>query len=138
MSAAGHLGINTTTKRLLTKYYHVRPTYISTRYIAKCLECARKRKTIGAQLQTQRNVMRTNQAQFCMQVIYLDFYGPLHTTPDGFKHILTAKCSYSKYLWLTPTRNQETDTIVSELEKNIFAYWGLCDKIISDNQIFTN
>ena len=32
------------------------------------------------------------------------------------------------------TRNQETDTIVNELERNIFAYWGLCDKIISDNQ----
>ena len=133
--AAGHLGINATMKRLLNNFYHTRPTNITSKFIANCLECSRKRNTIGGNRKTQRNVMRSTQARYCMEIIYLDTFGPLHTTEDGYKYILTAKCGYSRYVWLLPMKNQNTDTILGEIERHIFAYFGLPDKIISDNYV---
>ena len=103
------------------------------KFVSKCIHCQRKRKTIGSALKTHRNTMRTNQGQYPMQMIYLDFYGPLHATADDYKYILTCKDAFTRFHWLIPTKSTNTNAVVEALEKEIFAYWGLPDKIVTDN-----
>ena len=46
--------MNVIAKRLLNKFYHTRPTFIVTRFTAKCLPCTRKRKVFGSILTRTR------------------------------------------------------------------------------------
>ena len=66
-------------------------------------------------------------------MLYLDFYGPLHSTPDGYKHILTCKDAFSRFYWLIPTKTTKNSDIADALEKHVFAVFGMPDKLVSDN-----
>ena len=112
---AGHLGIGATAKRMLVKYYHPRPQALVTRFVAHCLECQRKRQHPRSKLKTHRNVMLTNQASYPMGALFVDFYGPLPQTEEGYRYILSAKDGFRKYCWLKPTKNMGAQTVAEKL-----------------------
>ena len=77
--------------------------------------------------------MLTNQASYPMGALFVDFYGALPQTEDGYRYILSAKDGFTRYCWFMPTKNMGAQTVAEELEHHIFTYWGLCETIVSDN-----
>ena len=48
------------------------------------------------------------------------------------------KDNYTGYVWLESTKEQDTDSVIKALEKNIFAHHGLPDMITTDNHSVFN
>lgn len=86
-----------------------------------------------SKLKPQRTHMHTNQTAYPMALIYIDFYGPVVETEDGYRHVLTIKDIYTRYVWLIPCKDQTTQTVLQKLEEHIFKQFGLVDSILSDN-----
>ena len=134
----GHLGIGATARRILKKYYHIRPYAMVRNFIARCVPCARKRQNPKSRIKNHRHTMLTHQASAPMEILYMDIFGPLPETGNHKKYILSVKEGFSKYCWFIPIENQESQTIAKKLEKYVFGYFGLCDVIVTDNQASLN
>ena len=48
------------------------------------------------------------------------------------------KDNYTGYVWLEATKEQDTDSVIKALERNIFAHHGLPDMITTDNHFVFN
>jgi len=52
---------------------------------------------------------------------------------DGFVHILTVSCSFTKYLITVPLRNKEAFTIARELVRRVYLQYGPVEILLHDN-----
>ena len=77
--------------------------------------------------------MQSNRTAYPLALIYLDYWGPLQLSAEGFKYVLTMKDNFTGYIWLEATKEQDTDAVARALEKNIFAHHGFPDMITTDN-----
>ena len=60
------------------------------------------------------------------QVLYVDLMGPIATTPDsGYKYILVATDSYSKFVFLEPLVNKTGMVVAQTLLDRIFLLTGV-------------
>jgi hypothetical protein len=56
--------------------------------------------------------------------ISIDFSGPLNTTPEGYKHILTVQNCLYKYCILVPVKHANAEEVAKGLtEKNDMLLW---------------
>jgi hypothetical protein len=65
--------------------------------------------------------------------LQIDTYGPLLTSNNGFKYILTSQCELSKYLILTPLKDKSADSIAKAIFKDIILKFGPPKAFKSDN-----
>ena len=66
-----------------------------------------------------------------MELIEIDFIGPLTTTKRGNKYILTIADHFSKFATAYSTERQDTETVISCLN-NYFSKYGPVERILSD------
>ena len=64
--------------------------------------------------------------------VSLDTVGPLPTTPDGNKHILTMQDNLSKYCIAVPIPDITATTIAHALAKNLICQYGAPKAILTN------
>ena len=105
----GHLGVDRTESRFKENYYWPNMRKIIAQYIKRCEQCEKykpAKENAKADLQPIKST-RT------MELIEIDFIGPLTTTKRGNKYILTIVDHFSKFATAYSTKRQDTEAVIS-------------------------
>ena len=123
-----HSGVNRTYKRLRMNWYWPGMTGDVRRLIKTCEICqAAKHSTQPRSLNQQRLF-----AGRPWQVVSIDLVGPLSTTPRGNKMILVLSDHFTRWRDAVAIPDSTTETVANVLDRQIFNYFGLPEKIHSD------
>ena len=100
---------------------------IIAQYIKRCEQCEKYKP---AKENTKANLQPIKSTR-TMELIEIDFIGPLTTTKRGNKYILTIVDHFSKFAIAYSTERQDTETVISCLN-NYFSKYGPVERILSD------
>ena len=136
---AGHVRLHKLFHLLLQRYWLPTPTKTIMRVISQCITCQKKMESVGHKLRSQKEVIYSTRSSEPMELLYLDFFGKLNPPSNGYNYILSCRDSFSRFIWLLPTKDMTATTVINTLNSNIFAYFGLPCSLKSDNSTsFTN
>lgn len=111
----GHFATEITASKILNHFWMPRIYTISHEYIARCLECHLKKKSIIHQIKPQRSHMYTNITNYPLAFLYLDHYGPLPKTGDDNEYILTARVNFTRYVCWISVKDTKSITVIKKL-----------------------
>ena len=123
----GHLGVNRTVAKFDEQFYWPGMQKIVSNYIRSCLTCE---KFKPSKENTKANLQSINSYQV-LDLVELDFIGPLTPTKQGHKYILSVIDHYSKYAVAYATLQQNTNTVIDCL-KQYFSQFGIPERILTD------
>ena len=123
----GHLGVNRTVARFEDNFYWPGMQKIVSNYIRSCLTCE---KFKPSKENTKANLQPISSYQV-LELVELDFIGPLTPTKQGHKYILSVIDHYSKYAVAYATFQQNTNTVIDCL-KQYFSQFGIPERILTD------
>ena len=126
---AAHFGQRKTYWRICQNFYWKDMVIDIKNYVRTCKEC-QFRKTNNTLTQSYAGTLPIPEKVF--ETIAIDIVGPLPTTEDGFKHIVTVTDALSKYAVTYPIRNATDDEIMEGLEAKIFYVFGPPKHILKD------
>lgn len=130
---AGHRGFETTYNNITSKYFWPKMKQTIYRYCRNCDVCQRAKRPIrrpqGLLGTFYSNPYPVDQV---MQIISIDFAGPLRECDCGSKYILATQCVYSKYAIIKATKDQQSETVAKFLLEDVIAHHGIPRAIISD------
>ena len=124
---AGHLGIATTKKNLLSEFTWPNVTKDITSYVKSCHICQKKSKR-----PTKIPLGKMEPISTPFQKVAIDIIGPLPTTKKGNSYILSMIDVSSRWPECIPLPNVKTETIAQSLFE-IFSRLGIPNQILSDN-----
>lgn len=125
--AAGHLGIERTYRRMAAQFY-LPGLYAQTKsYVTRCLPCQQVKAKPPQQLPMGRVT-----ASRPMELVAMDFLGPLPTTNRGNKHLLVVSDVFTKFVVAIPLHDQKATTVVDALSTHFFSVLGIPEKLLSD------
>jgi transposase InsO family protein len=67
-----------------------------------------------------------------MHKLHVDLTGPHNRSKNGFTYLLTAICSFTKYLILVPLRDKTALAVARALVKNVYLVYGTPEIQMSD------
>ena len=115
----GHLGIERTLARFEESFYWPNSRQIVAEHIRKCMECEKfKPPKLNTQAKLQPII-----TQRPLELLELDFVGPLTVTQKGNRYILSVIDHFSKYAVTFATARQDSKTVI-ECLNNFFAHFG--------------
>ena len=123
----GHLGVNRTVARFEENFYWPGIQKIMSNYIRSCLTCE---KFKPSKENTRANLQQIISHQV-LELVELDFIGPLTPTKQGHKYILSIIDHFSKYAVAYATFQQNTNTVIDCL-KQYFSLFGIPERILTD------
>lgn len=124
----GHCGTKRLQKQLHSKFYWKGMSKQIAQYVKKCNECQLNKPK--AKIIEPLKITETPQKPF--DIIVIDLVGPLPTTENNNKYIVTAICELSKYLICIPIPNKEAKTVAKAIVENILLTFGLFKTIKTD------
>jgi len=127
-ASAAHQGRDVTLQRLQPTFYFPAMKKEVDAFVKACLPCAAKQKGPHA----QKHTLMSTCTGYPFQRISIDFVGPLNETKTGKKYILTVLDTFTKWLEAFPVKRAVAKEVVAILEREIFARYGLPEKIHSD------
>ena len=125
----GHQGIGNTFHKIRKRFHFWNMAKKVELFVKCCLACQKKQGKAPDQKHTYVDV----QTGYPGQVWAIDLVGPLEETDEGFKHILTAKDVFTRWIEAIPILSTDAETIARELEKEVFSRHGLPEQVHSDN-----
>jgi hypothetical protein len=54
------------------------------------------------------------------QRLSIDLVGPFPMSPEGYTHLLTVRCTFSKWLEVFPLKDEKATSVVEVLEREMF------------------
>ena len=111
----GHLGIEKTTEKVRGQFWWPGYSTDVIEYIRKCEPCSQRKAPSGK----QRAPMESVTIGRPMEMIALDFVGPLPTTIRGNRHLLVIGDYYTKWIEAVPTRDQTAEMSAQALLEQI-------------------
>jgi hypothetical protein len=124
---AGHSGIDRTEKRWLQNFYWPNARKIIADYIRACPICEKfkpSKENTKAELQP---IISTHP----LDLIEIDFVGPLPTSRRNFRYILSIIDHFSKFAMAIPTTRMDSGTVIDCLNK-FCSEFGTPNRILSD------
>jgi hypothetical protein len=83
----------------------------------------------------QRHTYATTSCKgYPFQRLSIDLVGPFPMSPEGYTHLLTVRCTFSKWLEAFPLKDEKAASVVEELEREMFCHNGPPEGIHSDNR----
>ena len=125
---AAHGGIHDTIDKIQEHYYFLKLSAIVNDYVKSCPDCQRRKVT---RVQTKNAITAYPTPSRPFSVWQIDLYGPIPVTTRGYSYIFTAVDMFSKFLYTKPLHNKDAMS-VSEVLFDMFATFGVCDTLISD------
>ena len=125
--AYGHIGKGKTSKIIGEHFYYPRLAKITRRVLKECDSCQRNKIPTWSSPVTQEYV----QPEKPLQLVSIDFFGPLTKTKYGYEHILVMIDTFTKYTKLYPMRRATTEAAVKSLD-NFIERVGKPERILTD------
>lgn len=97
-------------------------------HINNCLTC------ISANTSThtkEGDIQIVEETKESLNTLYIDHFGPLQETEDGYKHILVVVDAFTRFTWLYPTKITSSKEAIKNL-KSLFNVFGNPKKLVSD------
>ncbi|GBL93950.1 Transposon Tf2-9 polyprotein [Araneus ventricosus] len=116
----GHFSVKRTEDHLINEFYIPKLKQKIEKCISNCITCILASKKQGKQ-----------EGELPLDTYHVDHLGPLESTNKNYKHILCVIDSFTKFVWLYPTKSTSSREAISklELQKSVF---GNPRRIISD------
>lgn len=124
----GHAGIKKVYSRLRSIFKWKNMSRDIVKFINNCETCNKNKP----RQKTKEPMVITTTPQTPFSLIIIDTVGPLPTSPNGNKYILTIICDLSKYLITIPIPNKEATTIARAIFENCFLIYGPAKQVLSD------
>ena len=123
----GHLGAEKK-KRFADHFYYpnIKPNIIE--FVRKCRECAIHKPSRENTIAPMKHI----KASRPLQILQLDFVGPVTKSNDNKKYILTMIDHFTKYAQAYATKKCDTNTVINCLEQ-YFCIFGVPESIQTDN-----
>ena len=125
---AGHLGVAKTRYRLQRIAYWVGWVKDVKLFVRCCAKCNGARKGLFERHGPLRYASTTGN----FNKLHIDLVGPFVKSRSGFMYILTAVCSFSKYLIAVPLRNKTCFTVARELVRKVYLIFGPSELCVHD------
>lgn len=109
----GHFSIKKT-EALVKKNYFIKklPEKIK-KVIDNCVPCILANRKRGKQEGFLHPLKKDSSP---LQTLHIDHLGPLESTNKNYKHILAVIDSFTKFVWLYPTKSTTTKEVIAKLE----------------------
>ena len=125
---AGHCGFCKTYQRIKQRYYWKTMKNDIKNYIRSCKSC-QVNKINFKPIKVPMEITTTSKQAF--EKLAIDVMGPLPTTSEGNKFILTMQDDLTKYSYAEPIPNHEARTIASKISKFVTLF-GIPKFILTD------
>ena len=126
--SAGHFGIKATLERLKMKFYYPGMKKDSETRVKACPDCLAKIQRVKIRDATHQ----PRRSGYCGELLFVDLIGPMPTTRDQHKYVLTMEDAYSRYVMAVPIRNKEAATVTKHLMDRYVSIFGTPTAIHSD------
>ena len=124
----GHLGTFKTLAKIRNHFTYLNMNEDVHLKVKNCIECAKAKPATANNF----GELVSDLPQYPMEKIFVDYMGPMVRSKDGNVYILVCVDSFSKYVWLLPTRNSTAPVTVKALT-SIFQSFGFPKFLASDN-----
>ena len=124
-----HFGVNATVRRAQKYVYFPLMAKTAKEVVDACRECVEKSKAPAP----QRHTLKSLPSGRPWSHLTVDFVGPLPRSRRQNEHILTMKCSFTKWVEAIPCRRTNAETVVRILTEDILPRLGWPESIQSDN-----
>ena len=125
--SGGHLGIDRTEQIFKRHFYWPNIRRIIAMYIRQCAICEKfKPSKVNTKAALQPIESHRN-----LELIEIDFIGPLPLTQQNNRYILSVVDHFSKYAVAYATTRQDSKTVIQCLSK-YFSEFGIVERILSD------
>jgi len=124
----GHQAVEATVSRLLRHLYFPAMRREVTEYIAACRECQMKNR----KSRDQQHTLVSVQDGYPFRRVAIDFVGPLTRSRQGNCYLLTAKCTFTRWVEAYPLQHATAAAAISTLEKEYFSRYGIPEQLHSD------
>ena len=126
--SAGHFGTQATSARAALKFYWPGMASELKQQVKKCDTCLAKIQQVN--LKSGQHKPRKH--GFPGEVLYIDLVGPMPTTHDGMKYIVTMQDGFSRYCTACTIPNKEAVTVANALLDAWITKFGCPVRIHSD------
>jgi hypothetical protein len=75
----------------------------------------------------------TSREGYPFQRLSIDLVGPFPMSPEGYTHLLTVRCTFSKWLEAFRLKDEKATSVVEVLEREMFCRYGPPEGIHSNN-----
>ena len=123
----GHLGIRKTFKKL-SRFYWPRMHADIESYVKSCDTCQKFKSPPGL----PAGYLHSIPVSQVFEHIHLDIVGPLTTTFNGNRYVITATDAMSKWAFARPSQSVRTKELIHFVEEEILAVHGMPKRIITD------
>lgn len=123
-----HCGYDKTLQGIYTNYWFPTMRKRVRDYISNCITCLMANSSTHSkegEIQLQEEVATP------FDTLYLDHFGPLPETENGYKYILVIVDSFTRFTWLSATKSTGTKEVIGHLNI-LFATFSNPKRIVTD------
>ncbi|GBN11062.1 Pro-Pol polyprotein [Araneus ventricosus] len=115
----GYFSVKQTEDRLINEFYIPKLMQKIEKCISNCITCILANKKQGKQEGELHPIPRV---ELPLHSYHVDHLGPLESTNKNYKHIFCVIDSFTKFVWLYPTKSTSSQEGISklELQKSVF------------------
>ena len=124
-----HDGVQRTYQALTENYYWPNMMPEVTSFVRQCKTCASVKVTGTAHVGKHQ----TFYADRPFEIVHMDLVGPLPTTDEGYKYILTMMDSFSGIIQAIPLYESSSNEVCDAILQYWIPYYGRMDIILTDN-----
>ncbi|XP_076656370.1 uncharacterized protein LOC143361015 [Halictus rubicundus] len=126
---AGHLGVEKTYRRIITRYFWPGIFRTVTEYVRRCPTC----QLTKVEQKPPSGLMGRRRVEVPWVVIAADIMGPFPPSRAGFQYLLVIQDLFTKWIECCPLRRATGPKISEALDDLIFSRWGTPEVILTDN-----
>ncbi|GFW78147.1 transposon Tf2-11 polyprotein [Trichonephila clavipes] len=109
----GHFSVKRTLEHIKNKYFIPQLQSKIEKYISNCVTCILKNKKSGKQEGFLHPLVKDD---IPLNTYHIDHLGPLATSNKIYKFILAVIDSFTKFVWLYPTKTTSTSEVIKKLD----------------------
>ncbi|GFX23987.1 transposon Tf2-11 polyprotein [Trichonephila clavipes] len=109
----GHFSVKRTLEHIKNKYFIPQLQSKIEKYISNCVTCILKNKKSGKQEGFLHPLVKHD---IPLNTYHIDHLGPLATSSKNYKFILAVIDSFTKFVWLYPTKTTSTSEVIKKLD----------------------
>ncbi|GFW57917.1 hypothetical protein TNCV_1418641 [Trichonephila clavipes] len=109
----GHFSVKRTLEHIKNKYFIPQLQSKIEKYISNCVTCILKNKKSGKQEGFLHPLVKDD---IPLNTYHIDHLGPLATSNKNYKFILAVIDSFTKFVWLYPTKTTSTSEVIKKLD----------------------
>lgn len=124
----GHVGFEKTFERIKRNYWFSKMKKFVKKYVEACIDCAYAKNATNCREGLLHPIEKVAKP---FHTLHIDHLGPFVKSKRGNTHILTVVDSFTKFLFVKPVRNTNTQNVIKVLQ-DIFDTFRAPDRLISD------